>query len=91
MKSYLTTISSALRLRKSRAEATQQRLKQQDLSATLDQPFHEFIGKSEEMKNVFSLIQKVAKTDASVLILGENGTGKELVARALAQEFLPSR
>jgi len=79
----LTTISSALRLRKSRDEATQQRLKQQDLSATLDQPFHEFIGNSDEMKEVFNIIQKVALTDASVLILGENGTGKELVARAL--------
>jgi DNA-binding NtrC family response regulator len=79
----LTTISSALKLRRSRDEATHQRLKQQDLSATLDQPFHEFIGDSQEMKDVFSIIQKVACTDASVLILGENGTGKELVARAL--------
>jgi len=79
----LTTISSALKLRQSRDEATQQRLKQQDLSATLDQPFHEFIGNSLQMKGVFSIIQKVALTDASVLILGENGTGKELVARAL--------
>jgi len=79
----LTTIASALRLRRSRDEATQQRLKQQDLSAILDQPFHEFIGNSTQMKDVFTIIQKVAMTDASVLILGENGTGKELVARAL--------
>lgn len=35
------------------------------------------------MKNVFSIIDKVAKTDANVLILGENGTGKELIARAI--------
>ena len=40
----LTTISSALQLRKSRTEATNLRFKQKDLSATLDQPFHEFIG-----------------------------------------------
>ena len=79
----LTTISSALQLRKSRTEATNLRFKQKDLSATLDQPFHEFIGNSQQMKEVFLVIQKVAETDASVLILGQNGTGKELVARAL--------
>ncbi len=79
----LTTISSALKLRKSRTEATNLRFKQKDLSATLDQPFHEFIGNSQQMKEVFLVIQKVAETDASVLILGQNGTGKELVARAL--------
>jgi len=41
------------------------------------------IGKSESMQRVFNTIEKVAATDASILILGENGTGKELVARAL--------
>jgi DNA-binding NtrC family response regulator len=35
------------------------------------------------MQRVFSLIEKVGPTDANVLILGENGTGKELAARAL--------
>jgi len=58
-------------------------MKQHEISEVLDQPFHEFIGNSEQMRSVFSIIQKVAKTDANVLILGENGTGKELVARAL--------
>jgi DNA-binding NtrC family response regulator len=38
------------------------------------------------MKNVYNIIDKVAGTDANVLILGENGTGKELVARALHQK-----
>ncbi|MBN1949506.1 MAG: sigma-54-dependent Fis family transcriptional regulator [Candidatus Cloacimonetes bacterium] len=79
----LATISSGIRLRKSRTETANLKMKQRELSATLDQPFHEFIGNSTPMQNVLSLIQKVAQTDASVLILGENGTGKELVARAL--------
>jgi two-component system response regulator HydG/two-component system response regulator AtoC len=41
------------------------------------------LGKSKAMKEVFTTIKRVSKTDARVLILGETGTGKELVARAL--------
>jgi DNA-binding NtrC family response regulator len=56
---------------------------QEDLGrATLD----EFVGKSEKIKNIFELVNKVAKTDANVLLLGESGTGKELVARAIHQK-----
>jgi two-component system NtrC family response regulator len=45
--------------------------------------YHRLIGDSEAMQKVFSLIQRVAPTDATVLVLGENGTGKELVAHAI--------
>jgi DNA-binding NtrC family response regulator len=45
----------------------------------------EMIGRSEAMQRVFWTIEKVAATDANVLILGENGTGKELAARAVHQ------
>ncbi len=45
--------------------------------------FEGIIGESEPIQSVFDLIQKVSGTDANVLILGENGTGKELVARAV--------
>jgi two-component system NtrC family response regulator len=47
--------------------------------------YHKLIGDSEAMQKVFSLIQRVAPTDATVLVLGENGTGKELVAHAIHQ------
>ncbi|UII26093.1 sigma-54 dependent transcriptional regulator [Fulvivirga maritima] len=53
----------------------------QDLSDQMG----EMIGSSEAMKKVYDAIKKVAATDANVLILGENGTGKELVARAIHQ------
>lgn len=45
--------------------------------------FENFIGKSEPMQRVFSLIRQVADTRSTVLITGESGTGKELVARAI--------
>lgn len=79
----LATISSSVKLRRSRMEAKGLKSRQQEISAVYDQPFHEFIGNSPEMNKVFSTISKVAATDANILILGENGTGKELVARAL--------
>jgi len=82
----VATLSAAMNLRQSRIEANNLRSRQKQLSADLDQPFHDFIGQSRAMQEVFSAIQKVAKTEANVLILGENGTGKELVARELHRQ-----
>ena len=45
--------------------------------------FSEIIGKSDSLQHIFRLVQKVASTNANVLIQGESGTGKELVARAV--------
>ena len=84
----LATINASVKLRKSRMEADQLRQKQREISAVLDQPFTDFIGQSPEMRQVFTTIKKVAATDANILILGENGTGKELVARALYRNSL---
>ena len=82
----LATLSAAMHLRQSRREVNDLRLRQQQLSADLDQHFQDFIGVCPAMQHVFAAIGKVAKTDANVLILGENGTGKELVARALHRQ-----
>jgi len=45
--------------------------------------FSEIIGKSEALQEVFRIVEKVAETNASILIQGESGTGKELIARAI--------
>jgi DNA-binding NtrC family response regulator len=82
----LATISSALNLRHSRLEVDKLRSQQKQLSEDIDQRYHEMIGVSPAMQQVFGTIDKVAATDADVLILGENGTGKELVARALRRQ-----
>jgi two-component system response regulator PilR (NtrC family) len=45
--------------------------------------FKNMVGKSKKMKEIYSLIEKVAATDSTVLITGESGTGKEMAARAV--------
>jgi DNA-binding NtrC family response regulator len=84
----LATLSAAMNLRRSYLEVDRLRSRQKQLIADLDQPYHEMIGVCPSMQHVFTTIEKVAKTDANVLILGSNGTGKELVARAVHRNSL---
>jgi DNA-binding NtrC family response regulator len=79
----LATVNSALNLRKSKKEIEKLKVRQKAINNMMNKTFKDFIGVSGEMQKVYTSISKVASTDASVLILGENGTGKELVARAL--------
>ncbi|MEO8403867.1 MAG: sigma-54 dependent transcriptional regulator [Chitinophagaceae bacterium] len=48
----------------------------------------ELLGESEIMQEIFYKVEKIAPTDANILILGENGTGKDLIARAIHQQSL---
>ena len=82
----LATVLAAVELGRSRREVNSLRYRERRLSEDLDQPFHDFVGRSEPMRDVFEAIGKVAVTDANVLITGENGTGKELAARAIHRQ-----
>jgi two-component system response regulator HydG len=84
----IATISTAIRLRQSYSEVDKLRKAKEMLEEQISKPFGEIIGESSAIKEVFGLVEKVAKTDANVLILGENGTGKELIARAIHQRSL---
>ncbi|WP_268036946.1 sigma-54-dependent transcriptional regulator [Algoriphagus sp. PAP.12] len=84
----LATLSAAVRLKESYNEVDKLQKKQKQLQSDLKKPYTDIIGSSAAMKNIFSIIDKVAQTDANVLILGENGTGKELIARAIHERSL---
>jgi DNA-binding NtrC family response regulator len=78
----LATLISAANLRRSRLEVAELRSRNRGLAAATHTET-ELIGNSPAMQGVFETIRRTAPTDANVLILGENGTGKELVAREI--------
>ncbi|HTF20920.1 MAG TPA: sigma-54 dependent transcriptional regulator [Chryseolinea sp.] len=79
----LATLYSAMRLRESRDVIENLKIKNHEINQALNDRYSEIIGQSTPMHKIFQTIDRVAKTDANVLILGENGTGKELIARAI--------
>lgn len=79
----LATLFSSFRLRQSLDQVETLKIKNQEINQSINEKYKDIIGQSASMQRIFQTIDRVAQTDANVLILGENGTGKELVARAI--------
>ncbi|MCK9330100.1 MAG: sigma-54 dependent transcriptional regulator [Candidatus Cloacimonetes bacterium] len=79
----LATMNSATEFLKSKKENKLLKNKQQSILESTNKSYQQIIGTSKKMKEIFSIIECVAPTDANILITGENGTGKELVAKAI--------
>lgn len=79
----LATLYSSFRLRQSLDQVETLKIKNQEINQSINEKYKDIIGQSASMQRIFQTIDRVAQTDANVLILGENGTGKELVARAI--------
>lgn len=88
----MATVSTAVKLGASRSEA--EALKQTNkalAAATNTQHNQSIIAQSASIQSVLSMLNRAAPTDANVLITGENGTGKELIARELHRKSLRSQ
>lgn len=84
----LTTIQAAIRLHNSRKEVKSLKEKEQHLKEAVNREKSVIIGTSPRFRQTLEIVAKVAKTDANVLITGENGTGKEVIARELHRQSL---
>ena len=79
----LATLKAALKLRKSNLAVGDLLKREQNLKTELNRDDRMIIGVSKAMQKVLDIVKKVAITDANILITGENGTGKELIAKEI--------
>lgn len=79
----LATLKLAIQLNLSKTEVKHLKERETELKKEINREQRVIIGSSPQIMNVLNLVRKVAKTDANVLITGENGTGKELIAQEI--------
>jgi len=79
----IASLQAAFKLRQSKIENKKLRNRQKQINRAIIKQDCPLIGKSKAMENVFQVIKKVARTDANVLVIGENGTGKELIVKEI--------
>ncbi len=82
----LATVITAFNLSKTKGQVKKLQSEKEHLIQNMNKSFYNLIGNSPPMIEVFSMIKKVSKTDANILITGENGTGKELVSKAIHRD-----
>ncbi len=82
----LATLQAALKLRLSNKEIRKLKLKQKQIDEDINRNYGKIIGESTVMQDLYRTIAKVAKTEANILLIGENGTGKELIAREIHRQ-----
>jgi two-component system, NtrC family, response regulator HydG len=87
----LATVLKAFEIRRSKLEINRLRDKQEHLIEKIDHQYDFYSGKAASMEKVYRAIEKVSTTDANILILGENGTGKEIIAREIHRRSLRSK
>lgn len=79
----ITTLQAAVKLRQSKVENKMLRNRQKQINKGAIKLYVPLIGKSKAMENVMQVLKKVARTDANILVIGENGTGKELIVKEI--------
>jgi DNA-binding NtrC family response regulator len=79
----LATVRSAIQLSQSKGEVKDLRQKEKELKKAINKDDKYIVGSSPELMQVLNIVRKVAKTNTNILITGENGTGKELIAREI--------
>ena len=79
----LATLHSAMRLRRSQTDAARLQERVEALNAERENAGIQLIGESDGMKRITDTIARIGHTDVNVLLLGENGTGKDVLARHL--------
>lgn len=79
----LATLKSALKLRQSTREISKLKTSEKALKNEINSNYKPIIGKSPVINKVMEMVKKVAQTEANILITGENGTGKELIANEI--------
>jgi DNA-binding NtrC family response regulator len=79
----LSTVISAFRLHQSKLEIRTLKNKQKHLSVEMEKEHVVHWCRSDKMKRIYDMIDKVAPTEANILLTGENGTGKEIIARLI--------
>jgi DNA-binding NtrC family response regulator len=84
----VASLKTTIALKRSKEKVSRLKAEKKVLHKDLEKGYTDLVAKSRAMKPILTTIEKVAPTEAIVLILGDNGTGKELIAREIHRHSL---